>query len=70
MEIIINKTFDNERALYGSENVCVKNCRFEGEADGECALKESDNILVEECYFDLRYEEHYLSNEEDDVWNI
>ena len=55
MEIINNKAFDEERALYGSENLMLVNCRIEGEADGESALKESNNILVEGCFFDLRY---------------
>jgi len=55
MEVINNKSFDMERALYGSENLCLVNCRIEGEADGESALKESNNILIESCFFDLRY---------------
>ena len=50
-----NKTYDEERALYGIENAKVKNCRFEGPADGESALKECRNIRVENCYFALRY---------------
>ena len=55
MEIIDNKSYDEERALYGSENLRLVNCRIEGKADGESALKESNNILIENCYFDLRY---------------
>ena len=55
MEIINNKCFDEERALYGSENLCVMSCQFDGVADGESALKESSNILAEKCYFNLRY---------------
>lgn len=55
MKIIENKSFDEERALYGSENIKIKNCRFEGEADGESALKESRAIVAEDCFFDLRY---------------
>lgn len=55
MKIIENKTFDEERALYGSNGISVKNCRFDGPADGESALKESRNIEVEDCYFNLRY---------------
>ena len=27
MEVIKNKTFDEERALYGSRNLLVKDCR-------------------------------------------
>ena len=55
MEIIDNKTFDMERALYGSHDIIVKNCRFDGPADGESAFKECRNIEAENCYFNLRY---------------
>ena len=55
MKIIENQIFDEERALYGSDGVLVKNCKFQGEADGESALKESKNIAVESCFWDLRY---------------
>ena len=55
MEIIQNKTFDQERALYGSNAVKVVNCRFDGEADGESAFKESTEIEAEKCFFNLRY---------------
>jgi hypothetical protein len=55
MELIENKSFDMERALYGAQNIRAINCRFEGEADGESAFKESTNILAENCFFDLRY---------------
>lgn len=53
--VIENKSFDEERALYGSSNLIVKNCRFDGPADGESALKESHDIAVESCFFNLRY---------------
>lgn len=55
MELIENKTFDMERALYGSNGVIVRNCKFDGPADGESALKESSNIEVEGCWWNLRY---------------
>ncbi|MBR2444973.1 MAG: DUF3737 family protein [Clostridia bacterium] len=55
MKQIINECFDTERALYGSDGLHIKNCRFTGPADGESALKESKNILAEKCYFNLRY---------------
>ena len=41
MKTIENQTFDMERALYGSQDILVKNCSFDGPADGESALKES-----------------------------
>lgn len=55
MNIIENKTFDEERALYGTAGVLAKNCRFDGPADGESAFKESADIVAENCYFNLRY---------------
>lgn len=54
-EIIENKTFDEERALYNSNGLLLKNCRFDGPADGESALKESRNAELENCFFNLRY---------------
>ena len=55
MRKIENSVFENERALYGEDGVCLIECRFAGEADGESALKECKNISVERCAFDLRY---------------
>ena len=55
MERIENQTFDMERALYGSHEISVKNCSFDGPADGESALKESSDINVEHCFCNLRY---------------
>lgn len=55
MNIIENKSFDEERALYGSKNLAVRNCRFDGPADGESAFKECENITVAKCFFNLRY---------------
>ena len=55
MNIISGETFDQERALYGSDGIEVKGCRFDGPADGESAFKESRNIKVSDSYFNLRY---------------
>lgn len=55
MNIIQNKTFDMERALYGSRDISVKDCSFDGPADGESAFKESSNVQAEHCFFNLRY---------------
>ncbi len=55
MKLIEGMIFDEERALYGSDGVCLRNCRFDGERDGESAFKESRNISTEKCYFNLRY---------------
>lgn len=50
-----NKTYGEERALYGIEDSLVIGCSFEGEEDGESALKECRNIKVSDCDFKLRY---------------
>lgn len=52
---IENKIMDEERALYGCENVIIHNCKFQGDADGESALKECGRVQAENCLFDLRY---------------
>ncbi len=53
--IYSNKTYDEERALYDIEDATVKDCVFDGPADGESALKECRRITVENCDFRLRY---------------
>lgn len=55
MKLIQQQRFDEERALYGSEGLLLKNCAFDGPADGESALKECRNITVEHGFFNLRY---------------
>ncbi len=55
MELIVNKKFDEERALYNIKNAEIKKCKFKGEKDGESSLKEARNIKVDECSFCLRY---------------
>ena len=55
MNTITNKIFDEERALYGLQNLIIKDCSFDGPADGESALKEGKEIIVQNCFFNLRY---------------
>ena len=55
MEMIQNKTFDEERALYGVNDILVRDCAFDGPADGESAFKEGRDIAVDHCFFNLRY---------------
>jgi len=55
METIQGKIFDEERALYAAHDVLIKDCRFDGPADGESALKESFELKVKDCFFNLRY---------------
>ena len=55
MEIIKNKRFDEERALYGRRDIDVRSSSFDGPADGESAFKECSNVAVSDCYFNLRY---------------
>ncbi len=49
------KTFDEERALYGSDGVRLTDCAFDGPADGESALKESRDVQVVRAFCNLRY---------------
>ena len=44
MKTITNTRFDEERALYGAQNVLVRDCAFDGPADGESAFKEGRDI--------------------------
>jgi len=53
--VVQDQTFDQERALYGSDGIDVISCRFDGPTDGESALKESRDIDVRNSYFNLRY---------------
>lgn len=55
MKLIQNQTFDMERAFYGEKALLVKNCVFDGPADGESAFKECSDIRIEESVFNLRY---------------
>ena len=55
MHLIENLVTDEERALYGSSDITVRHCRFDGPADGESAFKESSDIRAENCFFNLRY---------------
>ena len=55
MKTIQHQTFDAERALYGSDSILVKECSFDGPADGESALKECRDVQVEHSFFNLRY---------------
>ena len=55
METMEHKTFDEERALYGVRQVLVKDCAFDGPADGESAFKECREVEVDRCFFNLRY---------------
>ena len=53
--VIQHQRFDAERALYGSRDILVQDCAFDGPADGESAFKESSHIQAERCFFNLRY---------------
>lgn len=55
MQTITGKKFDEERALYGSHGLLLKDCAFDGPADGESALKECSDIEVQHTFCNLRY---------------
>lgn len=54
-KIVENRTFDEERALYGEKGLVVRECRFDGPADGESAFKECEDVTVEGAFMNLRY---------------
>ncbi len=58
--IIKNQIFDEERAFYGSNDIEVDCCKFDGPADGESALKESKNIKVRESILSSILQTLYL----------
>ena len=55
MNVIQNKQFDRERALYNLKDTLVEGCVFAGPADGESAFKEARNVALKDCSFSLRY---------------
>lgn len=55
METVIGKSFDAERAFYNADGLYLKDCQFDGPADGESALKEGRQIVADSCFFNLRY---------------
>lgn len=55
MNSICHQTLDAERALYGSRDLIVTDCVFDGPADGESAFKECSHIIVQDSFFNLRY---------------
>ncbi len=54
-QIIEQKTFDEERALYHLCGADVVGCTFAGPADGESVLKEARDVALRNCDFSLRY---------------
>lgn len=58
----IDLVFDEERALYAVSDALIKNCTFDGPADGESALKETSNIQVQNCFMNLRYPFWHVTN--------
>ena len=61
-KVIEDGVFDEERALYDSDNIRVVKTKFTGPADGESALKESSNLELDNCYFNLRYPLWHVTN--------
>lgn len=53
--IIRNRSFDEERALFGLAHATIEHVRFAGPADGESALKECRDVTVRDSSFELRY---------------
>jgi len=55
LQIIEHQSFDEERAFYGRRGVTVRECAFDGPADGESAFKECADVAAQRCLFNLRY---------------
>lgn len=55
MKELSHQQFDEERALYGSKDLLIQDCIFDGPKDGESFLKECSNIALENSYCALRY---------------
>lgn len=53
--VIRDKSYDEERALYGLSHTTLEQVRFAGPADGESPLKECRDIAVHDSLFELRY---------------
>ena len=64
MLLIENKNFDEERALYGLRDFEVRDCNFDGPADGESALKECSRVKVDGCRMNLRYPFWHMADSE------
>lgn len=62
MTTYADKTYDEERALYGIQDAVIESCRFAGPADGESALKETGGLHIRSCNFQLRYPLWHTSN--------
>ena len=58
MNEIVNRAFDEERAFYGSKEVIVRHCAFDGPADGESAFKECTNISTDNSFTESKHYEN------------
>lgn len=54
-QMIKNRQYDEERALYNLKNADIQGCIFAGKADGESVLKEARDVNLTDCSFSLRY---------------
>ena len=54
MKIIEKKSFDEERTLYGERGLLLRECKFDGEADGESVSQRSDAAFCGGIAFALR----------------
>lgn len=52
---ISGKKFQQERSLFRLKDTILRDCIFQGPADGESPLKHPENVLMENCSFSLRY---------------
>jgi len=62
MKIIKDKSFFEERPLYGIKNTRIENCFFSSNSDGESAFKEAINIEILNSKFSMRYPIWHTTN--------
>lgn len=59
MDKILEKKFNEERALFATKDAIIEKCEFVG---GESPLKESRDIVVNNCSFQWKYPLWYCKN--------
>ena len=59
MEVISNKIFEGERALFTQNNLLIDSCTFQ---NGESPLKEGRNLIISNSTFSWKYPLWYCTN--------
>lgn len=59
MEVINNRVFEGERALFTQNNLLIDSCTFQ---NGESPLKEGRNLIISNSTFSWKYPLWYCTN--------